>query len=369
MKTITAKKVWTEQGWLENVTITVEAGRIQSVAPNASTSCDYPLLVPGYIEQHVHGAKALSVNDPQRETAEKWLRMEAEHGVAALIPSPSTDKAEIIRDATELYADIMEHPVQGGAAVLGIHFEGPFINVVRKGGMKAEFILPPTIENFLMMAGNHMKAVKLVTLAPEMPGADELIRFLVSHGIKVNAGHSDATAEQMHHAIELGLDGVTHFFNATRPIHHREPGLLVAAAITPSVYCEMIGDLVHLAPDTIRLMVQMIGPERICAITDATPMTGLEDGVYGSLQVVHGSPRLMDGTLAGSRYLMDQVVQSLIGIGLDLHDVFRMVSNTPAKRLSIPDVGNIATGYRALLTALDEKYDVLNTLVDGEWVH
>jgi len=366
MTQITAKKVWTNEGWIENACVAIENGRIQSVQPITAQTYDYPLLVPGYIEQHIHGGHFYCVENPDAEAGAQWLQEEAKHGVAALYPSPSTHAVSIMKRGTEIFSEYMKHRVEKGAAVLGIHLEGPFVNPVRKGGMEEESILPPSIEALQEIAGQYLDQIKLVSLAPEMDGADELLQFLVSHHIKINAGHSDATAEQMKHAIECGVDGITHFFNATRPIHHREPGLLAIGMMNPSVYCEMIGDLVHLSPDTIRFLVQMVGPSRICLITDAIEYTGVEDGIYGDKQVVNGSPRLMDGTLLGSRYLMDKVVQSLIGIGLDPFDVFRMASWTPAQRMGEKDLGNLAPGYRAMITALDEKYNVKNTFIDGK---
>lgn len=366
MKTLTAKRIWTDQGWLENAAIDIENGMILSVRQGVCAPFDYPLIVPGYIELHVHGGQLYSVNDPKREHAEAWLQREAAHGVCAMLASLSTASLEVMRDSVALFSDIMDHPVKGGARVLGVHLEGPFINPVRKGGMDPNYIIPPSVENFRKIAGEKEHAIKLVSLAPEMPGADELIAYLVRRCIKVNAGHTDASAAQMFHAISLGLDGVTHFFNAARPIHHREPGVLTAALITPSVYCEMIGDLAHLAPETIKLLVQTAGSSRVCVITDAVPLTGAEDGTYGHIRVTNGNPRMFDGTLSGGRYLMDRIVQELIGIGLSPYQVLQMASNTPAKRLGITNMGNIAPCYRAMLTVLDEQYNVIATVIDGE---
>lgn len=365
MDILTAKRVWTSHGWLENASVKIDNGVIASVSGGVYGPCDFPIIVPGYIEEHVHGGEFYFVHDPDRAHAEDWLRREASHGVCAMLASPTTASVEDMKRSVGTFADFMKNPVKDGARVLGVHIEGPFINPKRKGGMDADCILPPTVENYKKIAGEHEDAVRLITLAPEMEGADELITYLVKRGVKVNAGHSDATAKEMLHAISLGLDGVTHFFNATRPIHHREPGLLTAALITPTVYCEMIGDLVHLAPETIKLLVLTAGADRICAITDAVELTGVADGVYGDIHIINGSPRMADGTLMGSRYLMDRVVQSLISIGLDPYDVFKMASNTPARHLGFTDLGDIAPEYRACMTVLDENYNVMGTVLDG----
>ena len=274
-----------------------------------------------------------------------------------------------MRGAVRLFASLADREEPDGARVLGVHLEGPFINVAKKGGMRAECVLPPSPENWRRITGDCEGAVRLVSLAPEIPGAAEMIRYLSGRGIRVNAGHSDATATEMRAAIAEGLDGVTHFFNAARPIHHREPGLLVEALLHDEVYCEMIADLVHLAPETVRFLVKCAGAGRIAMITDAVPMTGVEDGEYGDIVVTDGSPRKRDGTLTGSRWLHDQDVRGLIfRAGIDPWDVFRMACLTPARRIGLTDAGDIAAGFRADLVCMTEDYRVLSAWVSGRRV-
>ena len=196
-----------------------------------------------------------------------------------------------------------------------------------------------------------------------------MIRFLRSLGVRTNAGHSNATAAEMRAAIDTGLDGVTHFFNAARPIHHREPGLLVEALLHDEVYCEMISDLVHLAPETVRFLVRFAGVNRVAMITDAVPLTGLADGEYGEIVVTDGSPRKRDGTLTGSRWLHDQDARALMNqAGIDPWDVFYMACHTPARRIGLTDCGDIAPGLRADLVCMSEDYHVLSTFVSGRQI-
>ncbi len=369
MQTISANHVWTSRGWLQNAKVHIEDGVIRRVTRDAGPACDVPVLVPGMIDVHIHGGRGYSVRETDPGRAAAWLRMLAAHGVTGVLASPSTAPADDIRRACEFYAGIMENPVPGGAKVLGLHLEGPFINPVRKGGMDESSVLAPTAENWERITGSAAWAVRLISLAPEMPGAPELIRFLRLRGVRVNAGHSDATAEEMRRAIGEGLDGVTHFFNAARPIRHRDPGLLAEALVHDGVYCEMISDLVHLLPETIRMLAQAAGSARVEMITDAVPMTGMRDGEYDRIVVTDGSPRLHDGTLTGSRWLNDRDARALISdVGLDPWDVFRMASNTPARRVGLTNVGDIAPQYRADLAAMTDDYRVLYTLVDGERV-
>lgn len=366
METLSAGRVWTSHGWLTNARIHIRDGIIQRITQNVTGKIDVPVLIPGMTDLHIHGFMGYNIMDPNPDKAKAWLRRLAAHGVTGVLSSPATAQIAKMREATALYAGLMEERTPGCAHVYGIHLEGPFINPEKKGGMDPKAIVSPSVENYEAIVGSYGFAIKQVTLAPEMPGASELIRYLVKRGVRVNAGHSNATAEEMRDAISIGVTGVTHFFNAARPIAHRDPGLLTEAMITPSVFCEMISDLVHLAPEIIRMLVQAVGPRRISIISDAGALTGMPDGIYGDIKMVDGSPRLMDGTLTGSRIMMDEMVYALIDEGIDPWDVVCMASWTPIQRIGLLARGDIAPLYAADLTAMTEDFKVLFTVLDGQ---
>jgi len=368
MNSISAKRVWTSSGWKYNACVHFENGVIDHISQNASAACDVPTLVPGMIELHVHGSLGFEVLDAEPDTASDWLKRLAKHGVTGVLPSPASAPLTKMHDTVAFFDNIMDNPIKNSTKVLGLHLEGPFLNIEKKGGMDPECIVPPSIDAYQTIANGHEKAIKLITVAPEMDGALELISYLSDRGVHINAGHTNATAAQMRKAIAKGLDGVTHFFNASRGIHHREPGLLVAALLDPNVYCEAVCDQIHIAPEIIQLLVQAAGPKRVTVITDAVQLTGMPDGIYGPKKVENGSPRLLDGTLIGSRYLMDDCVRGLIEIGIDPWDVFCMTSYTPAKRIGMRRLGDIAPQFAADLVAMDDTYHVVKTIIDGETV-
>lgn len=367
MKSILAKRVWTSGGWVENARVHIDGSVISRITQDATGEPDVPVLIPGMIDLHIHGCMGYNcATHLEAEKAEQWLHDLAQHGVTGVLPGLSTGPVDRMREGMDFFAHYYENPVAGCARVHGIHLEGPFCNPVKKGGMNEKYMIAPTVENYEAIVGDKGYAVRLLALAPELPGAVDLIRWLVKRNVPVNACHSNATCEEMNTAIEAGLTGVTHFFNAARPIAHRDPGLLVAAMIVPHVFCELVGDQVHVRPEVIRMLVQAMGPRRIALITDCGELTGLPDGRYGDLVVVDGSPRKLDGTLTGSCKLMDRMVRDLIAAGLDPWDVFCMACNTPARRIGLTTHGDIAPRYTADLVAMTDDYQVLFPVIDGE---
>lgn len=365
--TLCAKRLWTSSGWLSCAGVRIENGIICEILHDLpKEQCTLPVLIPGMIDLHLHGALAYAAANPDEAGCAAWLRGLCAHGVTAVLPTLSSAPADKIRDAVAFYDGLRHAPVAGGARVLGVHLEGPFLNPEKKGGIDPRYLQSPSLSHYEALTGEHGDAVKVVTLAPELEGADVLIRELFARGVHASAGHSNATAEEMRRAMVCGLDGVTHFFNAARPITHRDPGFLTAALLESHVYCEVVSDLVHLAPDILRLLVQAAGARRLAAVTDASAYTGLPDGDYGERVVVNGSPLLPNGTLTGGRYLLDGCARALLSIGIDPWDVVCMVSHTPARRVGRHDLGDIAVGCRADLVGMDENYRVLFTMIGGQ---
>ncbi|MDF2662843.1 MAG: N-acetylglucosamine-6-phosphate deacetylase, partial [Paenibacillus sp.] len=257
-----------------------------------------------------------------------------------------------------------------GASIAGIHLEGPYLNVKRKGMQNEKYLRHPDLEEMKSIFAEADGLIKMVTLAPELPGAMELIAYLREQEVIIAVAHSDATYEEAKKAFDQGASHVTHCFNGMRPIHHREPGLVVAAFEEDHVSLQAIVDHVHLHPAVVRLMYRLKGAHGMVLITDALQAMGLGDGSYSfgghDVQVVDGVARLADGTLASSTVTMNKALRYTMELGIPLTDAVQMASATPADILGLSNRGRIAPGCRADLVLLDERYDVQWTMIDGK---
>jgi N-acetylglucosamine-6-phosphate deacetylase len=252
----------------------------------------------------------------------------------------------------------------GAARVLGVHLEGPYINP-GKLGAQPDFVRPASIDE--IHALNALAPVRLITLAPELPGNLDIIVVLRAAGFQVQIGHTLGSYEDGVAALERGAGGFTHLFNAMTGMHHREPGI-VGAALAHARYAEIIPDLLHVHPGAIRAALRAI-PCLFC-VTDSTAATGMPDGDYrlGRHRVTKclGGVRLADGTLAGSTLTMDQALRNLITIGLSLEDASRRVSTCAAEYLGLPDRGRLAEGVRADLVVVDRDLHLQRVIAEGE---
>jgi N-acetylglucosamine-6-phosphate deacetylase len=266
-------------------------------------------------------------------------------------------------------------PVEGGATLLGAHLEGPFVSPERRGALPQSWPRPPDpalLRRLLDAAGGHLR---LLTLAPELPGAGELIAVARDAGCVVAIGHTDATYEQARAGFEAGARHVTHAFNAMRPFHQREPGTLGAALERPDVTLELIADGVHVHPAAARVLVAAAGAARVALITDGVPPAGgAGTGFLLGAELARlegGQVSLPDGTIAGGAATMDAVVRNIVEWGVaPLAEAARMASTVPARVLGLGErKGRIAAGYDADLAALDADGRVATTWVGGRVVH
>ncbi|MDF2535283.1 MAG: nagA, partial [Bacillales bacterium] len=260
----------------------------------------------------------------------------------------------------------------GEAEIIGVHLEGPFINKKKTGAQPKEYIIQSNVEQFKIwqsVAGGH---IRLVTLAPEVDGSIELIRYLSSNNVVASLGHSAATFDEAEKAVEAGATHVTHLFNAMTGFDHREPGLAAAAMTFDDLKVEIISDGIHVHPKMISLAVKVKGPEKIILVTDAMCAKGLQDGEYalgGQKVFVKGrEARLADGTLAGSVLLMSEAIRNISNFtGLPLEEVIKFATETPAKQFGIFDrKGSIAIGKDADITVMDDHFNVLLTICRGK---
>jgi N-acetylglucosamine-6-phosphate deacetylase len=257
--------------------------------------------------------------------------------------------------------------------VLGCHLEGPYINPVKKGAQPQQYILPPDVGDLQRHAGGDLHALKVVTLAPEMPGALALIRFLAANGIVASLGHTNATYAEVSAAIDAGARHVTHCYNAMRPLESREPGVVGAALARPELKAELIWDNVHVHPASCRALVNAKGAEGVILISDGIPGTGMPDGYrfsLGDLPVVinAGTAQLPDGTLAGSLLTLDRALCNAVPFSPAQRA--QMTSRNAALALGLgAQKGLVAPGYDADLVALDGEGRVLRTFVQGRSVY
>lgn len=330
------------------------------------------ILVPGFIDLHVHGALGRDTMDADPEALRTMARFYAAHGVTSFLATTMTAPAEDILAALHAVARVRDEGT-GAAALLGAHVEGPYLDVERRGCQDATHVRPAEPAEYQRLLDTGV--VRLLTLAPEYPANRDLLREAVSRGIAVSAGHTRASYDDMVRAVELGVSQVTHLFNGMEPLHHRAPGAVGAALALDALRCQVIADNIHLHPATLKLAARAKGPDGVILVTDAMAGTGMPDGEYtlgGVLVTVReGVARDPQGALAGSTLTMERAAANMAAAsGMGLAAALTMASQTPARALGLGDRrGRVAPGYDADLVALDEGLAVALTMVAGEIVY
>lgn len=360
------------EGWIPNQTVRLEAGRVTAIAPGVSGDlcCEY--LTLGLLDQHHHGALGFDAVNPSPDKAAGWLVYLARRGVLNILYTIGSTTIEDTRRALAFAKQLMDWQQEGGmpgARVLGAHLEGPFINPARSGAMNKDCILPPSLETYRAMTDGFEAIVRLVTLAPEEPGAMELTQHILAHGGHVQAGHTEATCAQAQLGFSHGVDGVCHTFNAMRPIHQREGGILTAALLDPRVTCEAICDLVHVDPQLLRLLIAVKTPQRVALVSDSTPSAGLPDGQYFFVNhpiiVRDGRNYTPSGGIAGSAKQASDGVKNLVQLGIPSADVIEMATVTPRRRLRLFPTA-IEVGASADLTLWDADFSPLCSFIGAD---
>ncbi len=328
-------------------------------------------LIPGLIDTHIHGANGAEVDTGTDTSLNTVSEFEARHGITTFAP---TIQALALSDMLQAIKAVRSIHNVRGAKIGGIHLEGPFVSEAYKGALLAEYIHIPDIEVLKSLVKASEGMVKLITLAPELEGAGELIQYAVLKGITVSMGHSNATYEQVLKAIEQGAAQTTHTFNAMRPLNHREPGILGAALTNDKVKCELICDFLHVHSAIVNMVFKLKGEDGINLISDSCSAAGLGDGEYwvnGQKYIVKdGAIRTLAGTIAGSTKTLMDGVRNLIRIGIPFESVIKAASLNPAKTLGIDgDTGSILPGKYADLVALDKDLNVLYTFINGKCIY
>ncbi|MBY3618406.1 N-acetylglucosamine-6-phosphate deacetylase [Acinetobacter sp. CUI P1] len=326
------------------------------------------LLVPGMIDVHIHGANGFDMMDGTEKSIQEVSSACASSGCTSFLATSVSSTLEDLLEMIRSVKRVIGHEV--GAKIAGIHLEGPYLNPKRKGMQNEKYLRHPNLEEMNLIFEEAGSLIKMVTIAPELPGGMELISFLKEKGVVIAIAHSDATYEEAKQAFASGASHVTHCFNGMRPIHHRDPGVIVAAFEEKHVSLQAIVDNVHLHPAIIRLMHTLKGPEGMVLITDALQAMGLGDGDYmfggHHVTVFEGVARLKDGTLASSTVTMNEALRYTVETGIPLIDAVKMASTTPAHILGLQEKGVITSGFDADLVLLDDEFKVRWTMVDGQ---
>ncbi len=331
---------------------------------------------PGLIDVHIHGANGHDVLEGTDEALRAIGCYCAAGGTTGFLPTTVTAAPAKTRQAAQAVQAFTAQQAKGspsGARVLGMHLEGPYLNIERKGAQFGAAIRPVDLDELQELYLALGDIWKLMTIAPEIPGAQDAIRWLVQRGITASAGHSTATFAQSVEAFDWGISQATHIFNGMHPLHHREPGLLGACLTKPTIACQLVADGVHVHPAAVELLYRMVGCERIILITDAVQAAGLHDGSYvlGDLAIVvrQGTAWLPDGTLAGSTLTMLDAVRNVIDfLQIPLVNAFRMGSLNPAQSLGLNRTGWLRAGYAADVLLLSPELELQRTIVGGQTV-
>lgn len=357
-------------GWLrverENV---VEVGSGEPPMIDDVIDLGGALVAPGFVDQHCHGGNRGDFFAADEQVARIGAAYHASRGTTTLIASLVTATAQALREQV-----LALLPLVADGTIAGVHLEGPWISPQQCGAHDTAALRAPDpleIQELLDLADG---AIRMVTLAPELPGGMEAIELLVANGVVAAIGHTEADFDTTRAAIDAGATVATHLFNAMPQVGKRAPGPVVALLNDPRVVVELIADGVHLHPAVIELVARAVGPHRLAAVTDAMGAAGAPDGDYviGELEVTvaDGVARLAaSGALAGSTLTMDNAFEALVtGCGVDIVDASAMCSATPAHAMGFTDRGSISVGQRADLVVLDDRLEVTQVMRAGQWL-
>lgn len=379
IKKIIHANIYTPDELLSDHTIEIENGIIQGIYPtpiaeaasHSSIDAKGCIVTPGLMDIHIHGCMGCDTMDASRNALNTMSTFLAAHGVTSFFATTLTNSQENI--ATALENITQHHSHLDGAHLLGAHVEGPYINIEFKGAQNPVFFRPPLRSEYETWFANEL--VKLITIAPELPGMDEFIRACLDHHIELSIGHSSASSDQVRHAADLGVRQATHLFNGMRGLHHREPGTVGGILADERIAAQIIVDGIHLHPTIVKLILACKGIDHTILISDAMRATGLSNGRYDlggqEVTVTDGAARIANGSLAGSTLTLDVALRNVMQFtGLKIEQVLPMATRVPAQAMHFSQhKGYIRTGYDADLTIFDNDFQVISTIVSGSQIY
>ena len=378
---LTAQKLWNGTTLTDDPIIVIEDGLIASISTRAGADLpthahilDYPTatLAPAFFDVHIHGAAGHDVMEATPQALDTIGSFLASRGTGAYLATTVTAPLDTILRSLSGLAKLISQPQQDDpqATPIGIHLEGPFLSHSKRGVHPPDLLLAPDIAIFDRIFDAAEGHVRLMTLAPELPGAEELAAHATARGVRVSLGHSNATAAETRAAIAAGAVSATHTFNAMRPLDHREPGILGVVLTTDSLFAELICDGIHTAPEMVKIWWRSKGPERALLVTDAMSAAGMPDGEYSlaglKIQVANGKASFGD-VLAGSVLTLDRALTNFLAFaGASLQDGLRLLTANPAAMTGFADMtGALAVGRAANLVAVDGAGRLLASFVNG----
>ena len=378
---VTAEKLWDGSRLLSKPVVGIEDGRIASLSsreagelPAQARILDYPgaTLAPAFFDVHIHGAAGHDAMEATPEALNAIGRFLALRGTGSYLATTVTAPLDAtLRALSGLAKLIAQPPAPAQARPLGIHLEGPFLSHLKRGVQPPEHLLAPEIALFDRLYDAAEGHIRLMTLAPELPGAVELTAHATARGLRVSLGHSNATAAESRVAIAAGAVSATHAFNAMRALDHREPGILGVVLTDDSLFAELICDGIHTAPEIAKLWWKAKGPRRGILVTDSMSAAGMPDGVYRlggfAVQVANGRA-MADGVLAGSVLTLDRALANFVRFtGAPLELALRLVTVNPAAMTGLIDqTGSLAVGQAANFVAVDAAGKLVASIIDGK---
>lgn len=376
-------KVITPAGVIEDGVVWARDGKILSVREKAELTIPVSaelvdagglFVAPGLIDAHMHGAHGYDFMTCTPDQLIELLAWLPSTGVTSVLPtlasSPLDEELEMVR----LLGEACRRPSLG-AQIVGLHLEGPYFSPEKRGAQPANAIRFPDLDQMRQLVDASGRSVRLVTLAPELPGAIPLIQYLVSEGITASAGHSNATYEEMAVAVQTGVSRVAHLYNGMSAFSHRAPGVAGAALDEERIYAEIVLDGFHVHPAAARVALRAKGMQRLVLVTDATQAAGLGDGIYirpGNRKVIvkDGAARLESGELAGSTLTMNRAVANAQAfLGLTLPQAIQLASQTAAESLGLRGKGRLEPGCDADLILVNDEMRVSGAWVSGNKVY
>jgi len=375
--------IFTPKDLLYHYDLLVVNKRIERIGKNINWEYDDPITIldakdmlvsPGLIDSHTHGGNGFDFMTASADQIQQLLKWYAENGVTSVFPTLSPTLTDDYYRCCDLISEVRKKG-EAGARILGIHLEGPYINQEKKGVQPVVNGKTPDlneIKNFIKCSGNP---VKIVTLAPEIPGGLQLVDFITEKGIIASVGHSNATFEETEEAIKHGLSCSTHTFNGMSGLHRRKPGVVGAVMVHDVVYAEIILDGFHVHPGAAKVLLRSKGPDKIVLISDSMQAAGLGDGEFirpgnRKIFVKEGVARLESGNLAGSVLTLNKaVINAKNFLEISLPQAIQMASLNVAQSIGINDLGSVSEGYLADLIVHDEHMNISHTIIAGEIIY
>ncbi|MBO4941363.1 MAG: N-acetylglucosamine-6-phosphate deacetylase [Clostridia bacterium] len=344
-----------------------EIGKIDG---NCDIDASGMYVIPGFIDTHMHSSLGKNFVDYDDETYGVVAKFQAENGTTALVPALSAAPKQKLLDRIEYMVEASKRDDKGLAKVYGFHLEGPFFSEKYKGAHLPENIRDTDPEEFMEYVKAGGEAFKIITLAPELPNADEVIKLAVENNICVSLGHTNATYEQVRHAVDIGASQGTHLFNAMSALTHRAPGT-VGGLLCSDARVEIIGDFFHVHGDVVKMVYDLKGKDKINIITDSEIGTGMPDGEYmvngRKITVTDKKTYTEDGTIAGGTSVLLDCVRNLYSAGIPMEDICTMVSKNPAQTVGIYDkTGSLEEGKMADIVILDKDLELKHVVLRGE---